>query len=82
MTPDAETAGRAPSAAPGVWDDSSKAKASADDYMMAVYRQENDGRSYRVVRNVYVPLVINGRRTAENSSSGPLVSGIIISRRA
>ncbi|MGX7895233.1 methyl-accepting chemotaxis protein [Tsuneonella sp. HG222] len=39
-----------------------KAKASADDYMMAVYRQENDGRSYRVVRNVYVPLVINGRR--------------------
>lgn len=30
--------------------------------MMAVYRQENDGKSYRVVRNVYVPMFINGRR--------------------
>jgi methyl-accepting chemotaxis protein len=39
-----------------------KAKASAGPYMMAVYRQEGDGRSYRVVRNVYVPLTIAGRR--------------------
>ena len=39
-----------------------KAKESGDAYMMAVYRQEGDGRSYRVVRNVYVPLVIAGRR--------------------
>lgn len=39
-----------------------KAKNSLAPYMMAVYRQEGDGRSYRVVRNVYVPLVINGRR--------------------
>ena len=39
-----------------------KAKASTAPYMMAVYRQEADGRSYRVVRNVYVPLVIDGRR--------------------
>jgi methyl-accepting chemotaxis protein len=39
-----------------------KAKASTAPYMMAVYRQEGDGRSYKVVRNVYVPLTIAGRR--------------------
>jgi len=39
-----------------------RAKSSAAPYMMAVYRQEGDGRQYRVVRNVYVPLIINGRR--------------------
>ena len=39
-----------------------KAKDSEAPYMMAVYRQEGDGRSYKVVRNVYVPLVLNGRR--------------------
>ncbi len=39
-----------------------KAKDSTAPYMMAVYRQEGDGRSYKVVRNVYVPLVFNGRR--------------------
>lgn len=39
-----------------------KAKASGAPYMMAVYRQEGDGASYVVVRNVYVPLVIGGRR--------------------
>jgi len=39
-----------------------KAKASHAPYMMAVYRQEGDGQSYFVVRNVYVPLVIGGRR--------------------
>jgi methyl-accepting chemotaxis protein len=39
-----------------------KAKASTAPYMMAVYRQEGDGNSYVVVRNVYVPLVIGGRR--------------------
>ncbi len=39
-----------------------KAKQSTKPFMMAVYRQENDGRTYRIVRNVYVPLVINGRR--------------------
>lgn len=39
-----------------------KAKASHAPYMMAVYRQEGDGDSYVVVRNVYVPLVIGGRR--------------------
>lgn len=39
-----------------------KAKASTAPYMMAVYRQEGDGQQYRVVRNVYVPLFINGRR--------------------
>ena len=30
--------------------------------MMAVYRQEGDGRSYRVVRNVYLPIAFGGRR--------------------
>ena len=39
-----------------------KAKASAAPYMMAVYRQEGDGKQYQVVRNVYIPMFINGRR--------------------
>ncbi len=39
-----------------------KAKVSTAPYMMAVYRQEGDGQEYMVVRNVYVPLKINGRR--------------------
>lgn len=39
-----------------------KAKASTAPYMMAVYRQEGDGEQYLVVRNVYIPLHINGRR--------------------
>lgn len=39
-----------------------KAKHNGAPYMMAVYRQEADGNSYVVVRNVYVPLVIGGRR--------------------
>lgn len=39
-----------------------KAKQSTDPYMMAVYRQEGDGQRYFVVRNVYVPLFIDGRR--------------------
>ena len=39
-----------------------RAKESTAPFMMAVYRQEGDGRSYKVVRNVYLPLVFNGRR--------------------
>jgi len=39
-----------------------KAKRSGDAYMMAVYRQEGDGKTYRVVRNVYVPVFVAGRR--------------------
>ena len=39
-----------------------KAKVSTASYMMAVYRQEGDGENYHVVRNVYVPLMIGGRR--------------------
>ncbi|BBC73092.1 chemotaxis protein [Altererythrobacter sp. B11] len=39
-----------------------KAKQSAAPFMMAVYRQEGDGREYQVVRNVYLPLHFNGRR--------------------
>ena len=38
------------------------AKASEQDYMMAVYRHEGDGKTYKIVRNVYVPLCINGQR--------------------
>ena len=43
-----------------------KAKKSTDEYMMAVYRQEGDGKNYVVVRNVYVPLYINGRRWGDS----------------
>lgn len=39
-----------------------RAKRSSDDYMMAVYRREADGDGYMVVRNVYVPLIIEGKR--------------------
>lgn len=39
-----------------------RAKESRAPFMMAVYRQEGDGTTYRVVRNVYVPMFINGRR--------------------
>lgn len=39
-----------------------RAKRSTAPYMMAVYRQEGDGKTWRVVRNVYVPMFINGRR--------------------
>jgi methyl-accepting chemotaxis protein len=39
-----------------------KAKRNTEPYMMAVYRQEGDGEKYLVVRNVYVPLIIGGRR--------------------
>ncbi len=39
-----------------------KAKKSTAPYMMAVYRQEGDGEQYIVVRNVYVPIYINGKR--------------------
>lgn len=39
-----------------------KAKVSTAPYTMAVYRQEGDGEKYIVVRNVYVPLYINGER--------------------
>ena len=39
-----------------------KAKVCPDDFMMAVYRQEGDGKTHRVTRNVYVPIEIEGRR--------------------
>ena len=35
------------------------------DYSLAVYRYEGDGKSYRVVRLVSVPMVIKGRRWGE-----------------
>ncbi|AWW74736.1 chemotaxis protein [Erythrobacter sp. KY5] len=39
-----------------------KAKVSTAPFMMGVYRQEGDGTTYQVVRNVYIPIYINGRR--------------------
>ena len=39
-----------------------RAKVKTKPYMMAVYRQEGDGKTYRVVRNVYVTATIGGRR--------------------
>jgi methyl-accepting chemotaxis protein len=38
------------------------AKASQAPYFMSVYRQEGDGTNYVTVRNVYTPVVIQGRR--------------------
>ena len=38
------------------------AKKSKAPFFMAVYRQEGDGTNYVTVRNVYMPVVINGRR--------------------
>lgn len=38
------------------------AKASREPFFLAVYRRDVDGVRYDVVRNVYVPLVIAGRR--------------------
>ncbi len=40
-------------------------KKTTADYSLAVYRYEGDGKSYRVVRLVSVPLVIKGRRWGE-----------------
>jgi methyl-accepting chemotaxis protein len=31
-------------------------------YRMSVFRQEGDGKNYYIVRSVYVPLFIRGRR--------------------
>jgi methyl-accepting chemotaxis protein len=39
-----------------------QAKASQAPFFMSVYRQEGDGRNYIVVRNVYTPVTIQGRR--------------------
>lgn len=39
-----------------------RAKASTAPFMMSVYRQDGDGKDYLVVRNVFVPLYIGGRR--------------------
>ncbi|MEE9434025.1 MAG: methyl-accepting chemotaxis protein [Sphingorhabdus sp.] len=38
------------------------AKASDENFMMAVYLQEGDGKNHVTVRNVYVPLYFGGRR--------------------
>ena len=43
-----------------------RAKENTDEYMMAVYRQGGDGTNYVVVRNVYVPLFIKGRRWGDS----------------
>ena len=38
------------------------AKTSTDPYMLAVYRQEGDGKEYKLVRNIFVPLFFGGKR--------------------
>ncbi len=38
------------------------AKSSTADYFMSVYRHEGDGVNYLIIRNVYVPIFICGRR--------------------
>ena len=46
-----------------LFDDTDKAaKHSQAPFFMAVYRQEGDGTNYVTVRNVYMPVVIGGRR--------------------
>lgn len=46
-----------------LFDDTDEAaKRSTAPFFMAVYRQEGDGTNYVTVRNVYTPVVINGRR--------------------
>ncbi|NCP12285.1 MAG: chemotaxis protein [Sphingomonadales bacterium] len=42
--------------------DDKAAKQSTAPFFMCVYRQEGDGTHYLTVRNVYVPVVVNGRR--------------------
>lgn len=39
-----------------------QAKASKDPYMMSVYRADMKNETYIIVRNVFVPIFINGRR--------------------
>jgi methyl-accepting chemotaxis protein len=38
------------------------AKSSDTEYFMSVYRHEGDGLVYRVIRNVYIPMYICGKR--------------------
>ncbi len=38
------------------------AKSSSASFFMSVYRQEGDGTNYIVVRNVYTPVIVLGRR--------------------
>lgn len=38
------------------------AKESTKPFHMSVYRRETEGGDFQVVRNVYVPMIINGRR--------------------
>lgn len=46
-----------------LFDDTDKAAKQSDaPFFMAVYRQEGDGTNYITVRNVYMPVTINGRR--------------------
>lgn len=46
-----------------LWDRMMKqAKESTAPYVLGVYRHEHDGAHYMVVRSVYIPLHVNGRR--------------------
>ncbi len=42
-----------------------KANASKQDYLAALYRQDGDGKQGILMRNIYVPLRINGRHWGE-----------------
>jgi len=39
-----------------------RAKASDADFRLQVYRQEGDGATYKVIRTVFAPMIIAGRR--------------------
>lgn len=39
-----------------------RAKESTAPYMMAVYRHEGDGHTYQLVRSIFVPMFIDGKR--------------------
>ncbi len=45
-----------------VWSALIAGKRNSASYMMGVYRQEGDGENYEVMRNVYVPIFVDGKR--------------------
>ena len=52
-----------------------RAKASTAPYMLAVYRQEGDGKNYNLVRNIYVPLIFDGVRWGDLELAYNLAEG-------
>lgn len=39
-----------------------RAKQSTDEYLMAIHRQEGDGQTYQIVRDIFVPIAFGGKR--------------------